>query len=100
MAQVFGRLKGEQGDVIVFAPQGAMIVTDLASNIQRMMAILKQIDQPGSGEKVWIIGIKNTSAAEMAQKLAEIFQVAKLGGKGGTAASDHHRATAREHDAP
>jgi len=87
VAQVFGRLKGEQGDVIVYAPQGALIVTDLASNIQRMMAILRQIDQPGSGEKVWIISIKNTSAGEMAQKLAEIFQVAKLGGKGGGAAS-------------
>jgi general secretion pathway protein D len=87
VAQVFGRLKGEQGDVIVYAPQGALIVTDLASNITRMMHILKEIDQPGTGEKVWIIGIKNTSAGEMAQKLGEIFQVAKLGGKGGTAAT-------------
>ena len=87
VAQVLGRLKGEQGDVIVYAPQGALIVTDLASNITRMMHILKEIDQPGSGEKVWIIGIKNTSAGEMAQKLGEIFQVAKLGGKGGATAS-------------
>jgi general secretion pathway protein D len=87
VAQVLGRLKGEQGDVIVYAPQGALIVTDLASNITRMMHILKEIDQPGSGEKVWIIGIKNTSAGEMAQKLGEIFQVAKLGGKGGTTTS-------------
>lgn len=93
VAQVFGRLKGEQGDVIVYAPQGALIVTDLASNIQRMMAILRQIDQPGSGEKVWIIGIKNTSAGEMAQKLAEIFQVAKLGGKGGTSTPPPANAT-------
>ena len=87
VAQVFGRLKGEQGDVIVYAPQGALIVTDLASNITRMMHILKEIDQPGTGEKVWIIGIKNTSASEMAQKLGEIFQVAKLGGKGGATAA-------------
>ncbi len=85
VAQVFGRLKGEQGDVIVYAPQSALIVTDLASNITRMMHILKEIDQPGTGEKVWIIGIKNTSASDMAQKLGEIFQVAKLGGKGGNA---------------
>jgi general secretion pathway protein D len=84
VAQVFGRLKGEQGDVIVYAPQGALIVTDLASNITRMMHILKEIDQPGTGEKIWIIGIKNTSASDMAQKLGEIFQVAKLGGKGGS----------------
>jgi len=84
VAQVFGRLKGPQGDVIVYAPQGALIVTDLASNINRMMAILKEIDQPGTGERVWIVGVKNTSASDMAQKLGEIFQVAKLGGKGGT----------------
>src|SRR6185312_9554592 len=78
VAQVFGRLKGPQGDVIVYAPQGALIVTDLASNINRMMAILKEIDQPGTGERVWIVGVKNTSASDMAQKLGEIFQVAKL----------------------
>jgi general secretion pathway protein D len=84
VATVFGRLKGEQGDVIVYAPQNALIVTDLASNITRMMHILKEIDQPGAGEKVWIIGIKNTSASDMAQRLGEIFQVAKLGGKNGT----------------
>ncbi len=86
VATVFGRLKGEQGDVIVYAPQNALIVTDLASNITRMMHILKEIDQPGAGEKVWIIGIKNTSASDMAQRLGEIFQVAKLGGKNGSTA--------------
>ena len=91
VAQVLGRLKGEQGDVIVYAPQGALIITDLASNIHRMMAILKQIDQPGSGEKVWIIGVKNTSAMDMAQKLGEIFQVAQAGREG---RGDHQRAAA------
>src|SRR5450755_3859904 len=87
VAQVLGRLKGEQGDVIVYAPQNALIVTDLASNITRMMHVLKELDQPGSKEKIWIIGIKNISASDMAQKLGEIFQVAKLGGKGGATAA-------------
>jgi general secretion pathway protein D len=86
VAQVMGRLKGEQGDVIVFAPQGALIVTDLDSNITRMLRIVRELDQPGTGEKVWMIQIKNTAATEMAQKLAEIFQVAQLGGKGRAAA--------------
>ncbi len=95
VAQILGRLKGPQGDVIVYAPQGVLIVTDLASNITRMMAILKEIDQPGTGERVWIIGVKNTSATEMAQKLADIFQVAKLGGKGGTTAPPPAPGTAR-----
>jgi general secretion pathway protein D len=83
VAQVLGRLKSEQGDVIVYAPQGALIITDVASNVQRMLRILKEIDQPGTGEKVWIISIHNTGAAEMAQKLADIFQVAQIGGKKG-----------------
>src|SRR5580698_10224317 len=86
VATVFGRLKGEQGDVIVYAPQNALIVTDLASNITRMMHILKEIDRPGARERVWIIGIKNISAGDMAQRLGEIFQVAKLGGKNGSTA--------------
>src|SRR5262249_29545902 len=40
VAQVLGRIKGEQGDVIVYAPQGLLIITDLASNINRMMRIV------------------------------------------------------------
>jgi general secretion pathway protein D len=88
MAQVLGRLKGEQGDVIVYAPQNALIITDRATNIERMTRIVREIDQPGgSGEKVWIVSVRNTAASEMAQKLAEIFQVAQLGGKRGAAAT-------------
>ncbi len=83
VAQVLGRLKSEQGDVIVYAPQGALIITDLSSNVTRMLRILRDIDQPGTGEKVWIITIHNTGASEMAQKLADIFQVAQIGGKKG-----------------
>ena len=78
---MLGRLKGEQGDIVVFVPQNALIITDLASNINRMMKVLREIDQPGAGEKVWIISLKNTAASEMAQKLAEIFQVQQVGKK-------------------
>jgi general secretion pathway protein D len=75
VSQVLARIKGEQGDIVVFAPQNALIITDLASNIKRMLKVLEQIDRPGAGEKVWIISLKNTSATDMAQKLGEIFQV-------------------------
>ena len=87
VAQVLGRLKGEQGDVIVFAPQGTLIITDTNANIARMMTIVRELDLSGTGEKIWIVEIKNTAAGEMAQKLGEIFQVAQLGGKGRTPAT-------------
>ena len=82
-ATVLGRLKGEQGDIVVFAPQSALVITDLASNINRMLKVLREIDREGPGEKVWIISLKNTAASDMAQKLAEIFQVQQIGGKKG-----------------
>src|SRR5262249_42770085 len=85
VAQVLGRIKGEQGDIVVFPPQNALIITDLGSNINRMMKILREIDQPGMNEKVWIISLKHTAASQMAQKLGETFQVQQLGKKGGGA---------------
>jgi general secretion pathway protein D len=86
MATVLGRLKGEQGDIIPYAPQSALIITDRAVNVDRMVRIMNEIDQPGgSGEKVWIVTVHNTAASDMAQKLGDIFQVAQLGSKRGGA---------------
>ncbi|HVX97390.1 MAG TPA: type II secretion system secretin GspD [Polyangia bacterium] len=86
LATVLTRVKGEQGDIVPYVPQSALIITDRATNIDRMMRILKEIDQPGgSGEKVWVVTVHNTAASEMAQKLADIFQVQQLGGRRGGA---------------
>ena len=81
LSQVLLRLKTEQGDIIVYPPQGALIITDLESSIDRMLKIVDELDQPTLGEKVWMVRMKNTAATEMAQKLAEIFKVEQLGGK-------------------
>jgi general secretion pathway protein D len=83
VAAVLGRIKSEQGDIVVFAAQNALIITDLGSSINRMMRVLREIDQPGANEKVWIISLKHTGATEMAQKLGEIFQVQQAVKKGG-----------------
>ncbi|HVR01329.1 MAG TPA: secretin N-terminal domain-containing protein, partial [Polyangia bacterium] len=86
LSTVLSRLKGEQGDIIPYAAQNALIITDRGVNIDRMLQVLKEIDQPGgSGEKVWVVTVHNTAATEMAQKLADIFQVQQLGSKRGTA---------------
>jgi general secretion pathway protein D len=86
MSQVLTRLKTEQGDIIAYPPQGALIITDVSSSVDRMMRVLEELDQPAQGEKVWIVRMKNTAATEMAQKLAEIFKVEQLGGRRGAAA--------------
>ncbi|HTA19922.1 MAG TPA: type II secretion system secretin GspD [Polyangia bacterium] len=84
LSTILSRVKGEQGDIIPYPSQSALIITDRGSNVERMLHILKEIDQPGgSGEKVWVVTVHNTAATDMAQKLADIFQVQQLGGKRG-----------------
>ena len=95
VAQVLGRIKSEQGDIVVFAAQNALIITDLGSSINRMMRVLREIDQPGANEKVWIISLKHTGATEMAQKLGEIFQVQQAVKKGGRGAARRRGARSR-----
>jgi general secretion pathway protein D len=84
MSTVLTRLKGEQGDIVPYPAQNALIITDRGVNIDRMLRIMREIDQPGgSGEKVWVVTVHNTAASEMASKLADIFQVQQLGSKKG-----------------
>ena len=86
LSTILARVKGEQGDIIPYPAQSALIITDRGSNVERMLHILREIDQPGgSGEKVWVVTVHNTAASDMAQKLADIFQVQQVGSKRGAA---------------
>jgi len=80
ISQVLVRLKSDQGDVVAYPAQAMMIITDTGRNVNSMMKILSEIDLPVQGDKVWLIRVKNSSAVDMAGKLAELFQVAQLGG--------------------
>jgi general secretion pathway protein D len=87
LSTVLTRIKGEQGDIVPYPAQNALIITDRGVNIDRMVRVLKEIDQPGgSGEKVWVVTVHNTAATDMAQKLGDIFQVQQLGKRGAGAA--------------
>ena len=83
---VLQKLRSKDGDVSWYDPTGTLIITDTASNVKRMMEVVQSLDQAGSSEKIWIVKLHNTTAADMAQKLGEVFQVAAGGGLGKTAA--------------
>ena len=95
VAQVLSRIKGEQGDIVVFAPQNALIITDLASNINRMMKILREIDQPGRGREALDHPPQEQAASEMAQKLSEYFSGGAVKKRGGAPPRPEHRARGR-----
>ena len=75
---VLNRLKSETGDIISY--RSSLIISDTAENIDRLVSIIKQFDTPSANrDKIWMIRIKNTSAIDMAGRIAEIMPVRQLG---------------------
>ena len=75
---VLNRLKSEAGDIISY--RSSLIISDQAENIDRLVSIIKQFDTPSANrDKMWLIRIKNTSAIDMAGRIAEIMPVQQLG---------------------
>jgi general secretion pathway protein D len=75
---LYNQVRGEQGVGIAY--QGSLIVTDQAAMIDRFADIVRELDVPqGNKDQIWMVRVKNSSAAEMANRLAEIFTVQQLG---------------------
>lgn len=79
VVQVLNRLKGRDGDIMPYATSNTLVITDLATNIRRMEEVVRALDVPLSGEKIWVIRLRNIVANEVAQMLEKVFNVAKAG---------------------
>jgi type II secretory pathway component GspD/PulD (secretin) len=85
VVQVLNRLKGRDGDIMPYAAANTLVVTDLASNIRRMEEVVRALDQPMAGEKIWVVRLKNIVATEVLQMLQQVFGVGKHLGTGAAA---------------
>ncbi len=66
-------LKSKSGEIITFEPTSTMIITDTAINIRRMIKIVNELDLPGGRDAIHVIDIYYASAADIAEKLEQIF---------------------------
>jgi general secretion pathway protein D len=89
---VLNRIKGPAGDIVAY--RSSLIITDTSENIERLVQVIKDFDLPSAfAEQLWQIRVKNMSASEMANRLAEIVPVQqgvstgrRQGGPGGAPA--------------
>jgi len=63
------------GVVTAHAPTNAVILTDTAADVQRMLAILAGIDVPRSGQQIWIEPIRYAVASDLVPILTDMFSV-------------------------
>ncbi|HEY3487843.1 MAG TPA: secretin N-terminal domain-containing protein, partial [Gammaproteobacteria bacterium] len=63
----------QQGHLAAYAPTNVLVITDRASNISRMVDIIKRIDRPDNDE-IEIIKLENASASEIVRIISGVMQ--------------------------
>ncbi len=75
VANVLGHFKSKDADITVHGPGNLLILTDTGANIRRMMQIVEEIDVGGAGDQIWIEPVHYGTAADLAQRITELFDL-------------------------
>lgn len=69
-----GPLFSREAVVISYPPTNTLIVTDIASNVRKMMRIIEEIDIPGYETRVTLVQLRYASAAVVSRDLTPIIE--------------------------
>ena len=70
-----------------YPPTNMLILTDIYSNIKRLMRIIKEIDVAGVGQEITILPLDNADSTKLVNILNTVFLTTKTAGKKGAFAS-------------
>ncbi|MCI5158528.1 MAG: type II secretion system protein GspD, partial [Candidatus Electrothrix sp. AUS1_2] len=87
LRKILTPLLSKTSNLIAHSPSGMMILTDVQSNIKRLMEIIKEIDVPSVDEEVVIIPLKYASVTDVGKSVSQLFVQStrrKTRGSGGT----------------
>lgn len=83
--QLCAPLVSKSSVVLAYAPTNMLIITDVYSNIRRLMQIIEAIDVTGIGKQISVIQVEYANAAEMVKIIDSVFnaevEVRKRGGQ-------------------
>jgi len=80
--RLFTPLVSRNSVIAAYTPTNMLIVTDIYSNIQRLMRIVKEIDVAGVGQEISVIPLENADSSKLVSTLASVFQATPAGKKG------------------
>lgn len=72
--RLFTPMVSRSSVILAYAPTQTMIITDVLSNIQRLLKILKRIDVPGIGQQISVIPVMYADATKMVNLLNTVFK--------------------------
>ncbi|RLB12577.1 MAG: type II secretion system protein GspD [Deltaproteobacteria bacterium] len=74
LRKILTPLVSRGGIIVPYRPTGMLIITDVMSNIRRLLHIIKEIDVKGTGEIISVIPLKYARAENIAKAINLIFQ--------------------------
>ncbi len=84
LKKLFTPLVSKNSVVIAYPASNMLIVTDVLSNISRLLQIIKEIDVEGADQEISVISIEFATATEVAKTLNTIFESKKTSGRTAT----------------
>ena len=75
MKKVLDPLVSKASVILSYPPTGMLVITDVQSNIKRLVKIVNALDVQGAGEQMHIIPLKHAVASDTAASLNSIFQL-------------------------
>ena len=80
--RLFTPMVSKSSVILAYQPTNMMIITDVHSNIRRLLKILRQIDIPGIGQEISVIPIQYADASKMVSLLSTVFKPTRKPTKG------------------
>ena len=72
--KLFTPMISKSSVIVSYPPTGMLIVTDVLSNIKRLLEITDAIDVEGIGEEISVVPLEHATASVMAKFLTDLFQ--------------------------
>ena len=74
LKKLFAPLISKNSVIVSYTPTRMLMVTDVLSNIKRLLRIVNAIDIVGIGEEISVIPIEHATASDLSKSFSDIFQ--------------------------
>lgn len=71
--RLFAPLVSKDSNIAAYSTTNTLILTDVSSNIQRLVSIIKEVDISGSEEKTTVIPLEHASAETLSREVLSLF---------------------------
>ncbi|MDY6953218.1 MAG: type II secretion system secretin GspD [Thermodesulfobacteriota bacterium] len=77
LKRLFAPLISKSSVIVSYPPTNMLLVTDVLSNIKRLLRIIKAIDVVGIGEEISVVPLEHAISSVMVKTLTSIFKTTK-----------------------